>query len=611
MTLNSKFNFFVPAKFEKSGEDGEMKISGICSSSVEDTDGETLEPSGFDFQPLLEKGYYNWNHQASKDPGAILGRPVSATIINGGKDFYTEGFLYKGLPQAKDLYQLAKTLEKEDPSRKLGFSIEGQAIQRDPINPKRITKARITGIAITHCPKNPNTLLNIIKGEYQDSFIEEQVEEINTEKGGEGSKGGNIIGHTKSGKPIYAIKNARHEAKYTSQDHNDAAYAHLDHASKLHKEGKEDQADRHNSMFDEHMGTYRHKRRQEEIDKSISTENVPMPESIDGVKKQILTKSQIYISIFDTYTKDIEKSEQIYNFITNVSQKLFNMADITKETLEKAFQLLDSSIEKGEKTNLSGEEKKPEDYDKKDEILKSSEETTTTTTIKDESEKDDDGDEDNDEVEKACMVEAKQRLEKGGKRGEIIDDLVEKGYSLEMSQGCVDRCISEMNAKKDGGDITTHSSLQKSEEINISKSLDEININLDQKFSALGQILKSQIESNDLIKSENKQLKEDINSLQKSLDALSKSPFPTKSVRDVRVLERFEKSEDRKQNISLSDSSQRKHLVDSLFNQVSIYKSQNRDYSTLEKAIMDIEISKSVDNNSLQLIGSLGFTVSQ
>lgn len=172
--MNNKFNFFVPATFSKSGETGKMSIKGVCSSNTEDSDGEFLDPTGFDFQPLLDKGFFNWNHQANKDANAILGRPTSAQVINNGKDLYVEGYLYKGSQHAKAVYDLANVLEQEDPDRRLGFSIEGQAIERDPINPKRVKRARITGIAITHCPKNPNTLLSIMKGEYSEPFIEEE-----------------------------------------------------------------------------------------------------------------------------------------------------------------------------------------------------------------------------------------------------------------------------------------------------------------------------------------------------------------------------------------------------------------------------------------------------
>lgn len=179
MSNKEKINFFIPLELVKGqdGEVGEMKIKGICSTVAEDTDGETLLPSGFDFQPLLEKGFLNWNHQSNKNPSAIIGRPTRAEIVNDGNAFYIEGVLYKGSPEARSVFQLAQVLESEDPTRRLGFSIEGQALDRDPINDKIIRKARITGVAITPCPKNPNTLLSLMKGEYSEPFVEEEEED--------------------------------------------------------------------------------------------------------------------------------------------------------------------------------------------------------------------------------------------------------------------------------------------------------------------------------------------------------------------------------------------------------------------------------------------------
>ena len=96
MKKNSKFNFFVPLEFEKSGEDeGErVKIKGICSTDAEDSDGEVLIPSGFDFKPLLETGFLNWNHQAKNTSSAICGEPTKAEVVDDGKSLYIEGFLY-------------------------------------------------------------------------------------------------------------------------------------------------------------------------------------------------------------------------------------------------------------------------------------------------------------------------------------------------------------------------------------------------------------------------------------------------------------------------------------------------------------------------------------
>lgn len=57
-------------------------------------------------------------------------------------------------------------------------------------------------------------------------------EEDELEKGGEGSRGGKIIGHTKSGKPVYASKSANEYSDFSKDDHKDA--------SNLHDKQKED-----------------------------------------------------------------------------------------------------------------------------------------------------------------------------------------------------------------------------------------------------------------------------------------------------------------------------------------------------------------------------------
>jgi hypothetical protein len=46
------------------------------------------------------------------------------------------------------------------------------------------------------------------------------------EKGGEGSRGGKVIGHTSSGKPIYAHKDAHEYKDFTASEHQEAANLH-------------------------------------------------------------------------------------------------------------------------------------------------------------------------------------------------------------------------------------------------------------------------------------------------------------------------------------------------------------------------------------------------
>lgn len=59
-----------------------------------------------------------------------------------------------------------------------------------------------------------------------------QTDELEkAQKKGEGSRGGHIIGHTKSGKPIYGVVHADHYKDYTADEHSEAATVHR----KLHR----------------------------------------------------------------------------------------------------------------------------------------------------------------------------------------------------------------------------------------------------------------------------------------------------------------------------------------------------------------------------------------
>lgn len=172
---NPDFNFFVPINFEKAvNKKGEkiMKIKGIASTSDEDSEGEILDPMGFDLSRFLKDGFLNWNHQSKTlGAGAIIGEPTLAKITPKG-DLYVEGILYSGHKLAESVWDMAETLERNGSKRRIGFSIEGRATERDIINPKKITKAMLTGLAVTHVPVNTHTYLDLVKGTQKEDFVE-------------------------------------------------------------------------------------------------------------------------------------------------------------------------------------------------------------------------------------------------------------------------------------------------------------------------------------------------------------------------------------------------------------------------------------------------------
>lgn len=92
----------------------------------------------------------------------------------------------------------------------------------------------------------------------ENSFLSKAFDIINKsldvfEKGGEGSRGGKIIGHTKSGKPIY--KNANHieHKNFNKEDHADAENLHKELSKEhLNKWEKSKQEKRDESSLEEH-----------------------------------------------------------------------------------------------------------------------------------------------------------------------------------------------------------------------------------------------------------------------------------------------------------------------------------------------------------------------
>ncbi len=173
MFNNDKFNFFLPAEFEKANEkNGKkiMRVRGIASTKDTDSEGEILEPVGYSLDRFLTTGFINYNHLAKSDAAKIIGEPEIASVTKDNK-LYIEGKLYN-TPLAKSVYALAETLKNSNSKRRLGWSIEGRAVERDPSNPKRITKALITGVAITPSPVNANTYVDILKGNQKEDYVQ-------------------------------------------------------------------------------------------------------------------------------------------------------------------------------------------------------------------------------------------------------------------------------------------------------------------------------------------------------------------------------------------------------------------------------------------------------
>ncbi len=183
MEHSEDFNAFIPIEFEKAkinktdgAAEERLIIKGVASTMDVDSDGEILDPNGFDLSHFMSKGHINWNHQVKNDPMAIIGEPLEAKIVNN--QMVVKALLYKDNELAKKVYKIGQVLEKSGSSRRLGFSIEGKVTERDTVNKKYIKKAKITHLAVAPTPKNASTVMDISKGQMGGALEYDEVDGI-------------------------------------------------------------------------------------------------------------------------------------------------------------------------------------------------------------------------------------------------------------------------------------------------------------------------------------------------------------------------------------------------------------------------------------------------
>jgi len=172
--MNDKLHFVMPAELEKS-ENGDWKIKGLASTEQRDQQGEVILQRGMDLTPIDKKqGYFNFDHQPGVENlvGTIDGYSRSA------EGLYVEGRLFKNHSKAKALHEIMSSLGESDRGR-VGLSVEGRILERDPFNPKIIRKCEIKNVAITLNPVNADTYADLIKSLSGSEFDFQSTEEAN------------------------------------------------------------------------------------------------------------------------------------------------------------------------------------------------------------------------------------------------------------------------------------------------------------------------------------------------------------------------------------------------------------------------------------------------
>jgi len=159
---NIPFKLELPFEvWEKSGEKGrERRIGGIISTECKDRQGEVVLQRGLDFNEFLHNGWFNDNH--SKETTGIVGYPEMVRQVKhkGKPAHYVEGYLLDDYEPACKIWDLANALQKT--GRRLGFSIEGSVGRREAQSGQTIAEAKVRNVAITNCPVNTETGMEIL-----------------------------------------------------------------------------------------------------------------------------------------------------------------------------------------------------------------------------------------------------------------------------------------------------------------------------------------------------------------------------------------------------------------------------------------------------------------
>ena len=165
------FEFECPItvfKAEDAPDGKKRRIAGIISTDAVDRQNERILQDGLSFDDFIANGWFNDNHGGAVTDVLGYGDKVlqfkkDDTLPDGDKApancTWVEGYLLD-TPKATQIWQLAQALAKT--SRRLGYSVEGNIEHRTGANSSVIAKAKVRNVAITHCPVNAESRLEVL-----------------------------------------------------------------------------------------------------------------------------------------------------------------------------------------------------------------------------------------------------------------------------------------------------------------------------------------------------------------------------------------------------------------------------------------------------------------
>lgn len=146
------------------GDDEYVDFEGIAATDDADLADDISLTGGIDWQHFVRHGSFNWDHK--NNPEDWVGVPLEIrpnAVFKGVKGVYVKGRLMLKQARAREIINTLRALKAAKTDRRMGLSVQGKVLVRDPLNRRRILRSLVNKISFTPHPVNTNTFVDLLK----------------------------------------------------------------------------------------------------------------------------------------------------------------------------------------------------------------------------------------------------------------------------------------------------------------------------------------------------------------------------------------------------------------------------------------------------------------
>ena len=139
-------------------------FEGLVSTEDEDLQLDVTDQKGVGWDYFAKHGIFNWEH--GNEPKDLVGLPLEVrqnAVFKGRKGTYVKGRLLLKQARGREIYDAMQSYRASGTGRRMGLSIQGRALLRDPLNRRRIIKSLVNKVSFTVQPMNTETCVDLIK----------------------------------------------------------------------------------------------------------------------------------------------------------------------------------------------------------------------------------------------------------------------------------------------------------------------------------------------------------------------------------------------------------------------------------------------------------------